>query len=200
MCCLLLVIILPVVVTCILYDLLWWLWSPFPTIMLWVHGPPSSCWTATVDPMGIYAKTCEVSLFGSFLSCLCVRFLWCSSSLSTLIGFLSSTGIILHTRWLNSQCFWFVVTPCVHHHQSLSNFYSVLNEFYTGFYSSITLVMVWWWHCLLDVENAAETSEFLWNRIAASTWHYPMQYTLFCKYGFYCCDVISKRTGWSTTL
>ena len=53
MCCLLHVIILPVLVTCILYDLLWWLWLPLPTTVQWVHGPPSSHWTTTVDPMGI---------------------------------------------------------------------------------------------------------------------------------------------------
>ena len=53
MCSLLHVIILPVVVTCILYDWLWWLWSLFPTIVPWVQGPLSSHWTTTVDPMGI---------------------------------------------------------------------------------------------------------------------------------------------------
>ena len=88
---------------CILYDLLWWLWSPFPTIVPWVHSPPSSHWTTTVDPMGIDTKICEVSLFGSFLPCRCVSCLWCLSSLSTLTGFPSNTGIIPHTGWLNSN-------------------------------------------------------------------------------------------------
>ena len=103
MCFLLHVIILPIVVTCLLYDQLWWLWSPLPTIAPWVHGPPSSHWTATVDPMGGDAMTCEASLFVSFLLYLCINFIWCSSSLSTLSGFLSITGIIPHTGWLNSN-------------------------------------------------------------------------------------------------
>ena len=47
-----LVISHPVFVTFIVYDLLMWLWS-FPTIVPWVHGPPFSCWTATVDPIRI---------------------------------------------------------------------------------------------------------------------------------------------------
>ena len=68
-----------------------------------VHSLPSSHWTTTVDPVGIDTKIFEVSLFWSFLPCLCIRFLWCSSSLSILIGFLSITGIMLHTGWLNSN-------------------------------------------------------------------------------------------------
>ena len=103
MCCLLCMIIFPVVVTCILHDLLQWLWLPFPTILPWVHSPLSSHWTTTVGPMGRDTKACEVSLFTSFLPCLCISILLCSSSLSTLTGFLSSTGIILHTGCLNSN-------------------------------------------------------------------------------------------------
>ena len=91
----------PIVVTCMLYDLLWWLWSSLPTIIPCLHGPLFSHWTATVDPMRIDAKTCEASLFVSFLLCLCINFIWCLSSLSTLIAFLSITGITPHTRWLN---------------------------------------------------------------------------------------------------
>ena len=30
-------------VTLIVYDCLLWLWSPLPTTVPWVHGPPSSC-------------------------------------------------------------------------------------------------------------------------------------------------------------
>ena len=40
---LILVINHPVFVMHIVYDMLLWLWSPFPTIVPWVHGPPSSC-------------------------------------------------------------------------------------------------------------------------------------------------------------
>ena len=39
---LLLVISCPVFVMCTVYDLLLWLWSPFPTTVPWIHGPPSS--------------------------------------------------------------------------------------------------------------------------------------------------------------
>ena len=86
-----------------LYDQLRWLWSPFPTIVPWVHSPPSSHWTTTVDPMGIDTKTCEASLFLSFLLCLCISWTWCLSSLSTITDFLSITGITPHTWWLNSN-------------------------------------------------------------------------------------------------
>ena len=32
---------------------IWWLWLPFPSTVPVVHGTPSSCCTATVDPLGI---------------------------------------------------------------------------------------------------------------------------------------------------
>ena len=101
-CCLLHVSIHPVLVTCILYDLLWWLWSSLPIIVCWVHGPPSSHWTATIDPMGIDIMIFEVSLFWSFFPCPCIKFLWCSSSLCILVGVLLIKGIMPHTRQLNS--------------------------------------------------------------------------------------------------
>ena len=103
MCCLVCIIILPVLVTCILYDLLWWLWSPLPITVPWIHRPLSFCWTATVDPTGIDIKIFEVSLFQLFLPCLCIKFLWCSSSLSMMIGFLSIRGIMPHTERLNKN-------------------------------------------------------------------------------------------------
>ena len=149
-----------------------------------IYCPPSPHWTATVDPMGIDTKTCEVSLFGSFLPCLYICFLWCSSSLSILTSFLSITGIIPCTRWLNSNiarhgrpCPSGVVliwsnTMCTSPLKSEHFFIVHLMNFMQGLYLSIALVMVWWWHCLLNVENAAEASEFLWNKIAASIWHY----------------------------
>ena len=66
MCCLLHVIILPVWVTCILYNLLWWSWSPLSTTVPWVHSPLSSHWADAVDPIGIDIKIFEVSLPQSF--------------------------------------------------------------------------------------------------------------------------------------
>ena len=103
MCCLLHVIILPMLLTCILYDLLWWLWLSLPIIVPQVHGPQSSHWTATVDPIGIDIKIFEVLLLLSFCPCLCIKFLWYSSSLPILISFLSITGIMPCTGQLNSN-------------------------------------------------------------------------------------------------
>ena len=69
----------------ITYDLSWWLWPPLPAIIPWVHGPLSSCWTATADPMGIFENNCDVSL--SFFLCLSTSLAWWSSSWSCPIGF-----------------------------------------------------------------------------------------------------------------
>ena len=174
------------------YDWSWWLWSPFQTIVPWVHGPLPSHWTATVDPMEINAKTGQASLFVSFLCCLCTNLLWCSLSVSPPTGFLSMTGITLYTRWLNSNVAWLskpypsgVVWICNNamwmsppeSHISKSAF----NELNAGFDLHITLVMIHWWHCLLDVKPAAELSELVWNKIGASIWHYFMWYPIFCK-------------------
>ena len=52
-CCVFHMTNLHVFVMWIGYDLSWWFWSLSPSIVPWVHGPPSSCWTTTVDPMGI---------------------------------------------------------------------------------------------------------------------------------------------------
>ena len=103
MCCLLHVIIFSVLVMCILYDLLWWLWSSLSTTVPWVHGPPSSHWTTVVHSMGIDIKIFEVSLPWPFFPCLCIKVLWCLSSLSILISSLSITGIVPLTRQFNSS-------------------------------------------------------------------------------------------------
>ena len=60
-CCLLPVIVFPVVVMQNLYDLPWWLWSPFSSMVPWVQAPPSSHWTATVHPMERGLKMLKVS-------------------------------------------------------------------------------------------------------------------------------------------
>ena len=49
-CLLFLVISQPIFVMHIMYDMSLWLWSPLPTTVPWVHSPPSSHWTSTVDP------------------------------------------------------------------------------------------------------------------------------------------------------
>ena len=58
----------PVFYMHIMYDLLLWLWTPLPSTVLWVHGPPFPHKTATVDPNRIEAKLnfLEVSWLLSF--------------------------------------------------------------------------------------------------------------------------------------
>ena len=145
---------LPIVVICMLYEQLVWLWSPFPVIVPWVHGPPNSHWSTTVDPMGIDAKTCEASLFVSFLCCLCTNLVWCSSSLSTPTGFLSITGIILCTEWSNSnvarlgkpspsgvaqicnKAMWMLATKSTH----------FFNVCLMNLMQALTCWLLWWWY------------------------------------------------------
>ena len=87
------------------------------------------------------------------LPCMCISFLWCSSSSSILTGFLFITGIILCIRWLNSNVaelgdlapvvwFWFVVMPYVHHHWSLSIFIVCL----MNIMQASTCLVLWWWY------------------------------------------------------
>ena len=85
------------------YDLLWWLWSPFASIVLWVPQSPSSHWTAMVDPMGRETKLLEQSLPLSFLFCLSINALWSSSSLSILTGRLLNNGIMPLIGWLSNM-------------------------------------------------------------------------------------------------
>ena len=70
MCCLFHVTSLPVFFMWMWYDLPWWFWLPFPSIMPWVHVCPSSHWTTTVDPMGIETYILGVPLPLSSLVCL----------------------------------------------------------------------------------------------------------------------------------
>ena len=102
MCCLLHVIVFPVVMMQILYNLLWCLWSPFSSMVPWVHGPPSSHWTTTVDTTGRGLKVLEVSSSLSFLYCPLINALWCSSSLSAPIGGLFTNGIMPLIGQLNN--------------------------------------------------------------------------------------------------
>ena len=53
--------------------------------------------------MGIDIRIFKVSLFQSFLPCLCIKFLRCSSSLYILLGFQFIKGIMPHTGQLNSN-------------------------------------------------------------------------------------------------
>ena len=99
MCCLMHVILLQFVVSCMMYAWLWWLWSPVSTAVPWVQSLLSSHWTATADPLGIDVKIGEASLL--FLCCLSINLPWCLSSWSSPIGFWSKTGMVLHTCHLN---------------------------------------------------------------------------------------------------
>ena len=62
-----LLIMKPVFVSLIVWDLLLWLWLPLSATMPWVHGPPSSHLSATVDPIGkrsiIYGSTLCLIIF-----------------------------------------------------------------------------------------------------------------------------------------
>ena len=137
-----------------LYNQLWWLWSPFSIIIPWVHSPPSSHWTATVDPMGIDAKTCEASLFVSFLPCLCTNLVWCSSSLSTITSLLSITGITLHTGWWNSNlaglgkpCPSGVVWICIRAiWMSPLESAHFFNVHLMNLMQASTYPLLWWWY------------------------------------------------------
>ena len=93
MCCLLHVIILPALVTCILYDLMMIViaLSNYCTMGPW---SPISSLNYYSWPYGDRHKDSWSIIVLVILLCLCIRFLWCSSSLSILIGFLSITGIM----------------------------------------------------------------------------------------------------------
>ena len=69
-CLLFLVISHPVFVMCIVYDLWWWLWSPFPTIAPGVHSQSPSYWPATEDLLWKRAYFWEVLWFLSYFVCL----------------------------------------------------------------------------------------------------------------------------------
>ena len=129
MCHLLDVTILPVLVMHILYDLSWWLWLSLFSIVPWVHNPPSSHWTATVDPIGRETRFLEVSMPCSLLYCLFTNAVWCFSSLLVLISSLSIIDIIPLTGQLNSNVaglgglapvalILFVTELCICHSQS----------------------------------------------------------------------------------
>ena len=152
MCHLLWVICLPSVVGCIVYALSWWLWSPVPTIVPWVHGPQSSHWTTTADPTGIDENIGEASLL--FLCCLSSSLLWWSSSQSCPIGLQSRIGMMPQTCLLNMSVARFgkpwlsgVVWIC-----SRAIFMSspesahLLNVCFINLIHASTCPLLWWWY------------------------------------------------------
>ena len=170
MCCLLHVICLPLVVRCIVYDLLWWLWSPVPMVIPWVHGLPSSCWTTTVDHMGIYAKTGEASLL--FLCCLSTSLWWWLSSQSCPIGLQSTIGMLLQTGLLNMSVAKLskpwpngVVQICSRAiFMSLPDSVHYLNVHFMNLIQDSTCLLLWYanntaWSTLMALQNCQNLSE-----------------------------------------
>ena len=58
-----LIIILPVLVYCIFYDLLLWVVSVCFSIVLWVHDPLSFHHTGAIDPIDIIIGSLSVIIF-----------------------------------------------------------------------------------------------------------------------------------------
>ena len=77
-----LIIILPILVSCILCDLTLWFVSPCSTTMSGVHGLPSSQCMATVYPIGIRIDSLRISLYFCYFPCLFNKVIWFSSLLS----------------------------------------------------------------------------------------------------------------------
>ena len=161
---------LPLVVSCIMYDLLWWLWSSMPTIVPWVHSLLSSCWTATADPMGIHGNIAEASFV--LFSCLSTRLLWWSSAQSLIKGLQSNTGMMPWTclpnindarvskPWLNSivwiwrRAMFMSLPESVQFYVHFMNFIQVL-----------ICLLLWWWYAdditysiLIELQNCQNLS------------------------------------------
>ena len=172
MCCLFLEMHLPLFVSWITYDLPWWLWLPLPTTVQWVHGPPSSCWTATAHPVGIFENTGEVSL--SFFFCLSTNLMWWSSLQSCPIGFQSTTGIMPWTCLLNIIVIglgspWPIGIVCKCNSTmflSLPDSVHFLNVCIINLMQALTCPLLWWWHVddtacsmLIDLQKCLNFSE-----------------------------------------
>ena len=152
MCHLLHVMHLPLVVSCIVYDLLWWLWLPVPTTIPWVHGPPSSCWITKADPLGIHANIGEASLL--FFCCLSTSLLWWSSSQSCMISLWSKTGMMPRTCLLNINVAglikpWPNGVVCICSRaifMSLPKSVHFLNVHFMNLMQALTCLLLWWWY------------------------------------------------------
>ena len=172
MCHLFLEMHLPFFVSWMIYDLSWWLWLPMQTIVPWVHGLLSPCWTATADPMGIFENTGEVSLL--FLPCLSTNLLWWSSSQSCLIGLQSNIGIMPRTHLLSISVAglskpWPIDIVHICNRAmflSLPDSAHFLNLHFINLMQASTCPLLWWWYAddigcsmLIDLQNCLSLSE-----------------------------------------
>ena len=184
---------LPFVVSWIMYDLLWWLWLPVPTIVPWVHEPPSSHWTATADPMGIYANTGEASLL--FFCCLSTSLLRWSSSQSCMIGLQSKTGMMPWTCLLNIIVArlskpWPNGIVCICSRaifMSLAKLGHFLNVHFMNLVQASTCLLLWWWYAN---DNACSMLNVLQNCGTYPKWNLCQHVTLF--FGVYHLLLVSQ--------
>ena len=205
MCHLFCVMCLPFVVSWIVYDLLWWLWSSMLIIIPWVHSLPSSQWTATADPIGIYGNT--VGLLLSFLCCLSMSLPWWSSSRSCPMGLQSRTGIMPQTCLLNSNVARLgkpglngVVHICNRAmFMSLPDSAYFLNVCFINVIQASTCLLLWWWYAndiacftLTALQNCRNLSE---TKFVPVSWHYFLGYTIFHEYYLNC---IGEVLGWQS--
>ena len=172
MLCLFLEMHLPLFVSWITYALPWWLWSPLPTTIPWVHGLPSSHWTATADPVGIVGNIGEISL--SFFLCLSTSLIWWSSLWSCYSGFWSTTGIMPQTCVLNIIVTrlgrpWPIGIVCTCNSAmflSLPDLVHFLNVCFMNLMQALTCPLLWWWYAtdaacstLIDLQKHQNFSE-----------------------------------------
>ena len=185
----------------ILYDLLWWLWLPLPSIVPWVHSPLSSHWTTTVESIGRETKFLEVSMPCSFLQCLLTNTVWCSSSLLVLISW--PIYYWYYTSYLrNWTAMWqgleglapvmlilFPVELCIC--QSWSHGVLFFMVHFMNLMQASTCLLIWWWY---DDDNACSIFrplqnffKFFWNKIVCPhLQHFPFGYAILWKHTFKC--------------
>ena len=84
-------------------------WSVMVIVVSLPNNHPMGPWSTVFSlncyrwPYGNRCKNWWSIIVCVILCCLCTNLLWCLSSLSPPIGFLSKTGITPHTGWLNSS-------------------------------------------------------------------------------------------------
>ena len=124
------VIHLPFDVSCIVYDLSWWLWLPVSTIIPWVHGPLSSHLMATGDPVGVNAKTGEASL---------LFWIWC---LLQLVHYFDGGMLTTLLAWCSDGCrtFWTYLKWNLYQHLTSTCMVCHILQIWS---------LLWWWGFLL---------------------------------------------------
>ena len=149
-------------------------------------GPWSSIFSLNLLQLTLWGQMQRLvkhSLFVSFLPYLCTNLVWCSSSLSTITGFLSIKGITLHTRWLNSIVAWLGI-PCPSGVVQICNkamwmsspeSAQFFNVCLMNMMQALTCPLLWWWYAddtacsmLSLLQNLLNFCE---NKIGASVWN-----------------------------